>query len=88
VRAIVYMSCGHESFMMDADRLTGEDASLSHETWGPPFRLISVRCYDMFPFTPHIETLGIFVRDAVDSSSSGCYLVTESYGPGNRDTVA
>ena len=32
----------------------------------------------------------ISIISAVDnsSSSSGCYLVTESYGPGSRDTVA
>ena len=31
----------------------------------------------------------ISIISAVDnSSSSGCYLVAESYGPGNSDTVA
>ncbi|CAE7267948.1 khdc4 [Symbiodinium natans] len=58
------MSCGHDSFMADADRLTGKNPR-ADDTWGPPFQLQSLRCYDMFPFTPHIETLGVFVRERV-----------------------
>ena len=33
-------------YMQDADRLTCASDGL-----GPPFRLVSMRCYDMFPFT-------------------------------------
>lgn len=81
VRAVIYMSCGHQSFMMDADRLTGADASASGPGWGPPFRLVSLRCYDMFPFTPHIETLGVFVREA-----TGAGAVSDKAAPRRAST--
>eukprot|EP00435_Cladocopium_sp_Y103_P023803 s1204_g5.t2 len=55
VRVIVYMSCGPRSFMQDANRLTGPGTT-------PAFELSWMRCYDMFPFTEHVETLGIFLR--------------------------
>ncbi|CAK9022147.1 unnamed protein product, partial [Durusdinium trenchii] len=55
VRVIIYMSCGPRSFMQDADRLTSPGAT-------PAFQLTWLRCYDMFPFTDHLETLGIFAR--------------------------
>ncbi|CAE7271534.1 unnamed protein product [Symbiodinium sp. CCMP2592] len=64
VRVVIYMSCGHESFMADADRLTGRNPK-ADASFGPPFRLLSLRCYDMLPFTEHIETLGVFVREEV-----------------------
>jgi len=59
---VIYMSCGYESFMEDADRLTGADRAANGKSWGPPFRLVQLTCYDMFPFTSHIETVGIFER--------------------------
>lgn len=62
LKAIIYMSCGHQSFMEDADRLTGAAFGTMGESWGAPFRLVALSCYDMFPFTEHVETLGIFVR--------------------------
>jgi len=62
LRGIIYMSCGPESFMQDADRLTGRDPSAHGEGWGPVFKLVDLKCYDMFPFTDHIETVGIFIR--------------------------
>eukprot|EP00930_Biecheleria_cincta_P097717 TRINITY_DN89405_c0_g1_i1.p1 TRINITY_DN89405_c0_g1~~TRINITY_DN89405_c0_g1_i1.p1 ORF type:complete len:225 (-),score=33.73 TRINITY_DN89405_c0_g1_i1:50-652(-) len=45
--------------MADAQRLMqpGDESD-------PPFKLATMKCYDMFPFTDHIETVGIFVRDA------------------------
>ena len=52
-------------YMQDADRLTCASDGL-----GPPFRLVSMRCYDMFPFTAHVETLGVFVRDEVGTGAS------------------
>ncbi|CAJ1423565.1 unnamed protein product, partial [Effrenium voratum] len=63
VRVVIYMSCGPRSFMQDAERLTSPGAT-------PAFRLTWLRLYDMFPFTEHIETLGIFVRDEVCSASA------------------
>lgn len=69
-RVLIYMSCGHEAFMADADRLTGVDANKTGPDWGPPFRLASMTCYDMFPFTSHIETLGIFVRAEPTASAA------------------
>eukprot|EP00435_Cladocopium_sp_Y103_P028027 s1294_g6.t7 len=55
VQAVIYMSCGHDSFMADAERLmTGTNAGA--------FELKSLCCYDMFPYTPHLEILGIFRR--------------------------
>mmetsp|Transcript_38364 Transcript_38364/g.105677 ORF Transcript_38364/g.105677 Transcript_38364/m.105677 type:complete len:610 (+) Transcript_38364:53-1882(+) len=60
VRGILYMSCGHESFMADADRLT------SARGIGVPFELTAFVAYDMFPFTPHIESLGVFTRTVQD----------------------
>lgn len=62
LRVIVYMSCGYDSFMADADQLTGRNPSSVGASWAKPFRLAALSCYDMFPFTSHIETLGIFVR--------------------------
>ncbi|CAJ1362873.1 unnamed protein product [Effrenium voratum] len=63
VRVVIYMSCGPRSFMQDAERLTSPGAT-------PAFRLTWLRLYDMFPFTEHIETLSIFVRDEVCSASA------------------
>lgn len=56
VQAVIYMSCGHDSFMADAERLmSGTNAGA--------FQLKSLSCYDMFPYTPHLEILGIFRRN-------------------------
>ncbi|HNV45497.1 MAG TPA: 23S rRNA (uracil(1939)-C(5))-methyltransferase RlmD [Spirochaetota bacterium] len=46
---IVYMSCNPESFKDDLLRLDG-------------YRLTSFEAYDMFPQTPHIETLAVLDR--------------------------
>eukprot|EP00434_Breviolum_minutum_P030941 symbB.v1.2.027363.t1/scaffold2803.1/size69972/5 len=55
VKAVIYMSCGYNSFMADAERLmSGTSAGA--------FELKSLSCYDMFPYTPHLECLGIFQR--------------------------
>ncbi|CAE8624179.1 unnamed protein product, partial [Polarella glacialis] len=56
LRCVIYMSCGYDSFMVDAERLTESSGQ------GPAFRLVELKCYDMFPFTAHIETVGIFIR--------------------------
>lgn len=57
LQAVIYMACGHQSFMADADRLTGRDPAASGKGWGPPFQLVALNCYDMFPMTSHIEVL-------------------------------
>eukprot|EP00931_Biecheleriopsis_adriatica_P115649 TRINITY_DN91416_c0_g1_i1.p1 TRINITY_DN91416_c0_g1~~TRINITY_DN91416_c0_g1_i1.p1 ORF type:complete len:594 (-),score=92.51 TRINITY_DN91416_c0_g1_i1:139-1920(-) len=62
LEAIIYMSCGHESFAHDADLLTRGATRARGNAWGAPFRLAALACYDMFPYTSQIETLGIFVR--------------------------
>jgi len=63
LRAVIYMACGHQAFMADADRLTGRDPDTSGSDWGPPFQLTTLKCYDMFPMNPsHVEVLGVFMR--------------------------
>ena len=52
-RRVVYVSCGPESFVQDAEVLTG---SLG-------YRLEAVGVMDMFPHTLHVETMGLFVMD-------------------------
>lgn len=50
---IVYVSCNPLSFASDAKTLQGKGYALQ-----------SVGALDMFPFTAHVETLGLFVRVA------------------------
>jgi len=51
VGRIVYVSCDAPTMARDARRLL--DAG---------YRLISLRGFDLFPNTPHVETLGVFER--------------------------
>src|SRR5262249_7605042 len=48
---IVYGSCGPPTLARDARRLA--DAG---------YRLASIRAFDLFPNTPHVESLGVFER--------------------------
>lgn len=48
---IVYVSCDPPTFARDARRLL--DAG---------YRVLSLRGFDLFPNTPHVETLGVFER--------------------------
>ena len=48
---IVYVSCDAPTMARDARRLL--DAG---------YRLVSLRAFDLFPNTPHVETLGVFER--------------------------
>jgi 23S rRNA (uracil-5-)-methyltransferase RumA len=50
---IVYVSCGLASFLRDAEVLSQHG-----------LRLESATAYDLFPYTPHIETLAFFRRSA------------------------
>ena len=50
-RRVVYVSCDPATMARDARRLT--DAG---------YRLASLECYDLFPNTPHVESVGIFER--------------------------
>lgn len=59
---LIYMSCGHSSFRKDAVQLTACDEDAGDSLAGQPFKLVDVKCYDMFPFASHIETVGVFVR--------------------------
>ena len=48
---IVYVSCDPATMARDARRLVDGG-----------YRLESLRAFDLFPNTPHIESLGVFVR--------------------------
>jgi 23S rRNA (uracil1939-C5)-methyltransferase len=48
---IVYVSCDAPTMARDARRLL--DAG---------YRIVSLRGFDLFPNTPHVETLGVFER--------------------------
>jgi 23S rRNA (uracil1939-C5)-methyltransferase len=48
---LVYVSCGLSSFVRDADLLSSHGLTLESAT-----------AYDLFPYTPHIETLASFRR--------------------------
>ena len=48
---VVYVSCDAPTMARDARRLL--DAG---------YRLLSLRGFDLFPNTPHVETLGVFER--------------------------
>jgi len=48
---LVYVSCGLASFLRDTEALTGHGLALEAAT-----------AYDLFPYTPHIETLASFRR--------------------------
>jgi 23S rRNA (uracil1939-C5)-methyltransferase len=51
-RCIVYVSCDPATMARDARRLL--DAG---------YRLLSLDGFDLFPNTPHVETVGVFARD-------------------------
>jgi 23S rRNA (uracil1939-C5)-methyltransferase len=48
---VIYLSCGLESFLRDAEALTGGG-----------FTVKAVQAHDFFPFTEHLETLALFQR--------------------------
>jgi 23S rRNA (uracil1939-C5)-methyltransferase len=54
---IVYVSCNPTTLAGNAKDLVGEHG----------YRLERVRPVDMFPHTPHIETVALFVRDAAET---------------------
>ncbi|MBC8075628.1 MAG: class I SAM-dependent RNA methyltransferase [Chloroflexales bacterium] len=64
-RRIVYVSCNPLTQREDAAALAAG------------YTLSALRGYDMFPHTPHVETLGVFDKRAVDSPSP---LVGEGLG--------
>ena len=48
----VYVSCGLDSFLADAAALLDSGR----------FALRALESYALFPYTPHVETLGVFAR--------------------------
>lgn len=50
---LVYVSCNPKTFARDAKALTGLG-----------FQLSSVRTFDLFPDTAHVETVGLFLKQA------------------------
>jgi 23S rRNA (uracil1939-C5)-methyltransferase len=55
---IVYVSCNPTTLAGNAKELVGEHG----------YRLERARPVDMFPHTPHIETVALFVKDALETS--------------------
>jgi 23S rRNA (uracil1939-C5)-methyltransferase len=55
---IVYVSCNPTTLAGNAKELVGEHG----------YRLELARPVDMFPHTPHIETVALFVKDALETS--------------------
>jgi 23S rRNA (uracil1939-C5)-methyltransferase len=53
LQRVIYVSCNPATFASDAAVLGGQG-----------FALDEVGVFDMFPHTSHVETLGVFVRDA------------------------
>jgi 23S rRNA (uracil1939-C5)-methyltransferase len=52
VRAIVYVSCDPATLARDLTRL-------------PNWRILSVRCFDMFPQTAHVETVCVLIPESL-----------------------
>ena len=50
-RRIVFVSCDPATMARDSRRLL--DAG---------YRLLSLKAFDLFPNTPHVETIGVFER--------------------------
>jgi 23S rRNA (uracil1939-C5)-methyltransferase len=48
---VIYVSCDPPTMARDARRLVDGG-----------YRLSSLRAFDLFPNTPHVETLGVFFR--------------------------
>ena len=55
---IVYVSCNPTTLAGNAKELVGEHA----------YRLERARPVDMFPHTPHVETVALFIKDALETS--------------------
>jgi tRNA/tmRNA/rRNA uracil-C5-methylase (TrmA/RlmC/RlmD family) len=49
---LIYVSCGLESFLADATRLTS----------GGALRLTGLAAFNLMPYTEHVETVGVFER--------------------------
>jgi tRNA/tmRNA/rRNA uracil-C5-methylase (TrmA/RlmC/RlmD family) len=49
---LIYVSCGLESFLADAARLTA----------GGGLRLTGLAAFNLMPYTEHVETVGVFTR--------------------------
>jgi 23S rRNA (uracil1939-C5)-methyltransferase len=50
---LIYVSCGVESLLRDAAQLTSRGK----------LRLVSLRAFNLMPFTEHVETVARFQRD-------------------------
>jgi len=50
---LIYVSCGLESFLADANRLTAAGG----------LRLTGLAAFNLMPYTEHVETVGVFERD-------------------------
>eukprot|EP00170_Pyropia_yezoensis_P010040 contig_45587_g10078 len=61
-RRIVYVSCNAATQVRDVALLRSHD---------PAWRLTALTPVDMFPHTPHIETVGVLERVAVDGGEEG-----------------
>ena len=55
---IVYVSCNPTTLAGNAKELVGEHV----------YRLERARPVDMFPHTPHVETVALFIKDALETS--------------------
>lgn len=52
---LIYVSCGLESFLADAGRLTA----------GGRLRLTGLAAFNLMPYTEHVETVGLFVKNNI-----------------------
>jgi 23S rRNA (uracil1939-C5)-methyltransferase len=56
---IVYVSCDAATLARDLGRLCGTAPQAQRRTAEPPFRLVAVQPFDLFPQTAHVETVAL-----------------------------
>lgn len=62
-RRLVYVSCNPASQARDIRALCSHDRHEDAAECGMPFSLVSVRPVDLYPHTPHVETVAVLERN-------------------------